>query len=1395
MLRFQGDFLRFELICRNSGKAYLRTNLGHADLIRHETIHHIQSGLRALGSDWFDIPMHSRGNGLFELSLPLMETGHFQAKTFFFDEETDSLSWPEGANITINVEPNDYRRGNAIYCAFVRQFGRHKYLRKTWSSDEASALQEREHVVRNLEMASYSVIPPSGTFRDLIQELDHIFGTLKCKILHLLPIHPTPTVYGRMGRFGSPYAALDFFAVDPALAEFDPSQTPLDQFLELVDAVHQREGKLFLDIALNHTGWAAKLHETHPQWVRRDANGEFHRPGAWGVIWADLTELEHDHKELWAYLTEVLLTWCERGVDGFRCDAGYMIPRDAWRYIVARVRERFPDVVFLLEGLGGDPAITEDLINSVNLNWAYSELFQNYSKEEVTRYSQYAWRCSNEIGIMANYAETHDNNRLASVSPSWSRMRIGLCAWLSANGTFGFANGVEWFADEKIDVHRDSGLNWGSDQNQVNWISAINNLLLNHPCFSDGSTLTFMETESDDLLCFKRNARYQKVTLVIAVNLNPKKSQNWIFDGAWTHRLLDGFPGSASQENPGTFTLPPHGHLMLQDGEPQSEPDYVHFKFAALQAASGFLNQVQLGSHPSLRLAEAYYRDPLEFCRKFGKASLWEMEHDPQRDFVLPDSHALVLRAEDRFQVRFAGLLREAHACLDGRFYCVLPPYKHIERGGDENPEESRFETLWLTSFTKNKSVHREARIWVARPGYSVQLDSISANRDHTLFLDTNGRGAMLRAHVEWGKLASRYDALLAANLDSNIPVDRHVFLRRWRAWVRFFGHSVELAVDTTVEVLVGDSIEYVFDVPLGTGKWVRIRARIHLIEGENICVTSFFRDNAQLDGMLEAGEPITLIVRPDVEDRSFHQVTKAFKGPESEFVSRISSPEERVMMFRSESGHHFQIRSSLGGFTQEPQWIYNHHHSYEQTRGLEAHGDLFSPGFFRADLKAGEVQTIETGLLKVKTQYAIKAISKEVALNLIHESFKISLITDDLDQRLKKSMAQFVVKREANKTVIAGYPWFLDWGRDTFICARGLISAGFAEDVLDILVQFGQFVDKGTLPNMIHGKDASNRDTSDAPLWFIKVCKDLCENRGDMKILDKKIDGHNDLRTVVLELVNGYRSGTPNGIGMHLETGLIFSPSHFTWMDTNYPAGTPREGYPIEIQALWYEALEFVAQFDNTGNWAQLAEQVAKSIRELFWIEKNGFLADCLHAASPIHPSKAEVGDALRPNQLLAILAGILEPEQSRIALEAISRLVVPGGLRSLADLPVAHPLPVKDRGGQLLNRPDRPFWPRYEGDEDSRRKPAYHNGTVWVWPFPMYCEAIAKYGETSSRTDAFSILMSCLKLFFSGCLFHLPEVLDGASPHTPRGCDAQAWSITEFYRVLQQLKTFQGD
>jgi len=276
---FRGDIIEFFLTlpAPEKGTAWIRTNIGHGDIARAEILAAVRENVPPLGKDWFDIAMQPVDARTFTARLALGEVGHFEAKCYFLKDGETTPTWPEGPNTVFNVEPAHTCCGNIIYNAFVRQFGPSK----------AAAAGSPAHAdwIKALDRDGYTVIPKSGTFRDLIKELDFIVGTLGCRILQLLPVHPAPTTYGRMGRFGSPYAALSFTAVDPALAEFDQHATPLEQFIELVDAVHRRHARIFLDIAINHTGWAASFQllakdvrraekSSHKSLTHRFANGQ-----------------------------------------------------------------------------------------------------------------------------------------------------------------------------------------------------------------------------------------------------------------------------------------------------------------------------------------------------------------------------------------------------------------------------------------------------------------------------------------------------------------------------------------------------------------------------------------------------------------------------------------------------------------------------------------------------------------------------------------------------------------------------------------------------------------------------------------------------------------------------------------------------------------------------------------------------------------------------------------------------------------------------------------------------------------------------------------------------------------------------------------------------------------
>lgn len=1393
LVRFRGDTLRFTLALAAAvpGTAWIRTNIGHAAVARRAIIAAVDKNTPPLGTDWFDIPLRPVDSRRFAVALPLAETGHFEAKGYFLPAGEKAPLWPAGANTSINVGPAGAASANIIYNAFVRQFGPNRDGRQTQNDTETAC-------IRMLDQKGCTVIPRSGTFRDLIAQLDFILGRLGCRFVHLLPVSPTPTTYGRMGRFGSPYAALHFTGIDPALAVFDFKATPLEQFIELVDAVHARRAGLILDIAVNSTGWAAGLHETHPRWLVRDVAGEIRSPGAWGVVWRDLASLDYTCRDLWRYIASVFLTWCRRGVDGFRCDAGYMIPLPAWTYIIARVREEFPDAVFLLEGLGGSIAVTRDLLNRANFNWAYSELFQNDDREQISRYLPETFDISEQDGLAVHYAETHDNNRLAARSQTYAAMRTALCALCSCRGGFGFANGVEWFADAKIDVHEARPLNWGSPVNQVDAIRRLNILLRFHPAFAGEAHVRLVTRGEGNCLALARVCRPSGKTLIVVVNLDDLHPVR----AAW-ERQAGGHPEPdidllSGKEMPVDFMasvsscpLSPGQVLCLtadkkdlaifdQPADLSFDPDCLltqKKRAKVLDVLNHWRGIGDVSDIDMTRAADRLVQDPVAFCRSCNPESdehrivFWRWPQDLRRQVTVPAGHFLLVRAADPLRgalldgeeenERVTACEESLPAQNKGHFILFAP---------SAVPSAPARRTLRLSVYGKEGVRHEAAPLLFLGDPKRRALPARYRRRDLLrtghLFLTANGRGGMCRADVRWGVLNSRYDALLAANLNPDCPDDRRVMFTRCRAWIVYQAYSQEVCLDSLDFFRREDGAGiWNFRIPTGQGGSIDLRITVRMIAGENAVRLAFERLGASPGrGMLDDAEPVQLILRPDIEDRSFHDTTKAYSGPEAAWPA-ATHPGQASFVFAPAPERKLTVRISEGRFVREPQWQYMVHRSADAERGQDPASDLWSPGYFTSFLSGGETVFLSA---------CANDASTETAASVPRTGEKLR---PTLEESLSDSLCAFLVKRGSLLSVIAGYPWFLDWGRDSLIFARGLIGIGLHREAKAILRLFGGLEDRGTLPNMISGKRTENRTTVDASLWFLAALADLTASEKSNAFLDT-ISGGRSLRDIALSIGRFYIAGTPGGVRMDPASNLIYSPACFTWMDTNHPACTPRQGYCIEIQALWHKALVFLSGLDPEGRagWAGLASGVAQSLAKLFALE-TGYLADCLTAAPGEPAACARPDAALRPNQLLALtLDAVTDRPTGKAVLDACQLLLVPGAIRSLTDEPDGAP--------------SGAYRGRYIGDEDTSRKPAYHNGTAWTWLFPAYCEAYAKvYGE-KGKAAARSWLAGSLELLRDGCVGHIPEILDGDYPHTQQGCDAQAWGLSEWLRVWTLLK-----
>ncbi len=1386
-IHFRGDTATFTLENRTGrkGEAWLRSNIGHAGVRHAEIIAHAEQGLPPLSRDWHDFPMAPDGRNTYSITLPLLGVGRFEAKAFFIPEGDTRILWPEGGNSVLKVEPAETCAGNTMYTAFVRQFGPNRF--------HGAVAPSEEETVRRLDEAGYAVLPRSGKFRDLVKELDFIVGTLRCKIVQLLPIHPTPTTYARMGRFGSPFAVMDLLDVDPALAEFDQHTTPLDQFQELVDEVHRRNARLYLDMPINHTGWASHLQVNHPEWFHHNDDGSFMSPGAWGVTWEDLSKLDYSHHGLWQYMAGVFLFWCRRGVDGFRCDAGYKVPFEAWQYIIAKVRTEYPDTIFMLEGLGGYKHVTERLLADSGMNWAYSEIFQNYDQGQVDGYLPESIRVSASKGNLIHFCETHDNLRLAATAPLFARLRAAFCALTSSNGAFGFANGVEWYATEKINVHNAHALNWGAEPSMVEWLRRIHAVMETHPCFHDGAQIEFVTVGYHNTSALLRTDAAATHRLLLLANLAHEHDGLVEWRGEFVAFSTDLLTGASVAHDGRHLRLEPGQVLCLSDdpawlgaidrtlsapfsGAVRSEEQALRAKAMDVFTHFDALADFDL---------DRFLENPRRLCEELAGGApvvtTWQWPRDTRRTVLLPPGHFLLVRAG----CGFIAELKDA----EGR---TLAHEKALEQTGNgcfalfqplETPGRHRVLTLKLTVFEPDAVRHAEAPVMQLCAESSAKvIATCRAGEIHDrdrYAICTNRRGALAQVRIAWAELRSKYDGLLCANLDPAVPVDRHTMLPRCRAWIVRKGYSNELSLHCQKRFTVADdgTVAWDFAVPVGAGLLIPLKAELRMHPEANAVQLRFSRAEAGNDPEHLADEvPVALILRPDLEDRCNHEVTKAFAGPEQAWPGAVH-PVDGGFLFAPAPDRRLSVTLSAGTFHSEPEWYYMVDHPQDRERNTDGSTDLFSPGYFRAELPGGS---------GVELVAAINGNPEFPVREAVGGGPELSL-----EEAMAGAMRQFIVRRDAFQTVIAGYPWFLDWGRDTLICLRGIIAAGLLEEAEAILLQFARFEKGGTIPNMIRGNDDRNRETSDAPLWFFVACDELMKAGRGRKLLKADCGGRS-LKAVLVSLANGYLQGTENGIRVDRASGLVYSPSHFTWMDTNYPAGTPRAGYPIEIQALWHYALGLLAAIDRTGGWAAMAEQVADSIATLFLVEADDYtyLADCLAAPAGTPAKAADLDDALRSNQLLAITLGaVREPVLCRSILEACEQLLIPGAIRSLADRPVRRPAPVY-REGQLLNDPSHPYWGRYAGDEDTRRKPAYHNGTAWTWPFPSYAEALVLVHGDPARETALAILGSASTVANHGCLRQIPEVIDGDAPHPQRGCGAQAWGVTEIYRVLQALK-----
>ena len=642
-------------------------------------------------------------------------------------------------------------------------------------------------------------------------------------------------------------------------------------------------------------------------------------------------------------------------------------------------------------------------------------------------------------------------------------------------------------------------------------------------------------------------------------------------------------------------------------------------------------------------------------------------------------------------------------------------------------------------------------------------------------WLETNGRGGFSSGTVA-GPNTRRYHALLL--IARNPPVDRFVLVNHLDEQVEIDGQPVSLSANCYPGAIHPDGYQrcigfssdpwptWTYDV--GDAQVIR---EIFCPQGRDMVVIRWHLAAA-------SGQAAKLVVRPMLSGRNYHATHHENNGLWAG-VMRGSGP----VSWHPYDGVPVPTAFYSGLYHHAPEWYRHVQFPVEQERGLDGEEDWWSPGEFAMDLAAGQsaflVFTTEAmgagGASEGSPSAPIDATAVDTLVE--DERRRRQLLADGAPghDRLVRSLWQaaeaYLSDRGTQKTVIAGYPWFADWGRDTFISLPGLcLTTGRFDIARQVITAFSAHVSQGMIPNRFpDAGETPEYNTIDASLWFVHA-------------VGRYLDYTKDEATIrrvawpaVRAILDGYRQGTWYGIRMDAD-GLIAggeAGAQLTWMDAKVGdwVVTPRRGKPVEIQALWVRALAVGEQLSAKFGDATYATRCGddrilaiKSFRARFWYEQGGYLYDVVDG---------EGGDdaSLRPNQIYAVAfpGELLDSKQAKRVVQVVEeRLLTPVGLRTLAP-------------------GDPQYRPRYEGGVHSRDG-AYHQGTVWPFLLGPFVAAWVKvHGGTSGvRRQARGFLDGLDAHLNEACLGQVSEIFDADAPHQPRGCFAQAWSVAEPLRAL---------
>ena len=632
-------------------------------------------------------------------------------------------------------------------------------------------------------------------------------------------------------------------------------------------------------------------------------------------------------------------------------------------------------------------------------------------------------------------------------------------------------------------------------------------------------------------------------------------------------------------------------------------------------------------------------------------------------------------------------------------------------------------------------------------------------------WLETNGLGGWASSSII-GANTRRYHGLLVAAIVP--PVERMVLLSKLDETIVTGEQRIELGTNVYNENVIaphGHQHLTSFTKELFP-QWeyevegIKLRKTIAMVYGENTVVIIY--------DVVEAPQPFTLDLLPLMAARGYHSLSHA--GPQMHWHADFN---DGVFHNQPDGKNNVFISVPGAAYQHTPGWFNNFQYPVEQSRGLDFTEDLFNHGTFSVALKQGDTLGIIVSTEDVAGRNALELLSKET----MRRKLLISTQPDDeVVQQLVLAADQFIVTRGKDlKTVIAGYHWFTDWGRDTMISLPGLcLSTGRFDDARKILSAFAGSVSEGMLPNHFQdsGEEAEYNNV-DGTLWYFIAVYKYLQATGDTAFV------LNDILPVLKHIIDWHYAGTRFNIHVDENDGLLFAGEEgqqLTWMDARIGnrVVTPRMGKPVEIQALWYNALRIFSELLQLNGQqgdalvvTTSAEKVKESFGQLFWYAEGNYLYDNI---TPDGKPSTE----FRPNQLFAISLpfALIEGDKAITILQnAEEHLYTPVGLKTLP-------------------KTDAHYVPVYSGDQQHRDS-AYHEGTVWSWLLGPYIDALVKVGVEKSKVkklvDNFAYHLN------EACIGSVSEIFDAEPPHHPRGCIAQAWGVAEWLRVIKDYQLYE--